>query len=46
LLVSLPLELSPAGQLLHYTIITMKNKTTLVVRRHRWDVLPQRARAI
>lgn len=24
----------------------MKNKTTLVVRRHRWDVLPQRARAI
>jgi deoxyribonuclease V len=24
----------------------MKNKITLVVRRHRWDVLPQRARAI
>jgi deoxyribonuclease V len=26
--------------------MTMKNKTTLLVRRHRWDVLPQRAREI
>ena len=30
----------------HYTMITMKNKTALVVRRHRWNVLPAGARAI
>jgi hypothetical protein len=27
-------------------MITMKNKTALLVRRHRWNVLPARARAI
>jgi hypothetical protein len=27
-------------------MITMKNKTALLVRRHRWNVFPARARAI
>lgn len=31
---------------MHYTMIAMKNKVTLLVHRHRWDVRPQRAREI